>query len=135
MALSESVQCCVNAGGDLRLAGPRPERILLRDTGSTGEEVPMIELENGSLASSSGRASGRIVAGHRVGPHLNAVSGGAVGGRSFVSVAAESCMTADALTKIVLARRAAAQDLLRRHGATAYLHTPRGGWRILGEAA
>ena len=135
MALGETVQCCVNAGGDLRLTGPRAERILLRDTGSKGEDVPMIELENGSLASSSGRASSRTVASRRVGPHLNAMTHGAVGSRSFVSVAADSCMVADALSKVVLALGASASDSLRRFGATAYLHTPQKGWRILGGTA
>jgi len=133
MAVVPEAQCCVNAGGDLRLQGPRSERILLRVTGTTGAQVPVIELENGSLASSSGRDSARRVAGRgAVGPHLDPAGRRPTGLQSFVSVAADKCVVADALTKIVLARGARSAGLLRRFGATAYLHTARSGWRILG---
>lgn len=133
MGLGATIQCCINAGGDLRLAGPEAERILLRGTGATGPEIPIIALENGSLASSSGREAIRSTAGRRAGPHLDWARRRPVGTRSFVSVAAPTCIVADALTKIVLARGDRAAGLLRRFGATAYLHTPRMGWRILGE--
>ncbi len=132
IAPDDTIQCVVNAGGDLTVRGPRAEKVLLR-TQSTGHgAVPVIEIENGSLASSSGRDSIRIVSGHRAGPHRNGGTRRTVGSRSFVSVAAPSCMLADGLTKIVLALRDRSTSLLRRHSATAYLQSGTGEWRILG---
>ncbi len=54
MDLAADVQCSVNAGGDLRIQGPAPERVLLRAPADDGQ-VPVVELDNASLASSSGR--------------------------------------------------------------------------------
>jgi thiamine biosynthesis lipoprotein len=54
-----------------------------------------------------------------------------VGTRSFVSVVAERCVIADALTKVVLAQGARSETLLRRYGASAYLYRAGHGWRSL----
>lgn len=126
-----ATQCCVNAGGDLRVHGSTAERVLLR-TGVAGDTVPVVEIENGSLASSTGREHLKRHDGRLVGPHLHGTQRGTVGTRSFVSVAAQECVMADALTKVVLARGADAEPLLRAYGATAYLHTARHGWRTIG---
>ena len=126
-----AIQCSVNAGGDLRVSGPMSERVWLR-TGASGDTVPVLDIENGSIASSSGRDQLRQIGSRRVGPHLHGVRKRAVGTRSFVSVVAEACVVADALTKVVLARGAEAGPLLRTFGATAYLHSARGGWRVVG---
>jgi thiamine biosynthesis lipoprotein len=108
------IQCVVNAGGDLRVAGPAAERVLLRAP-VTGSAVPVVEIENASLASSeAGDAA--------IGPHLDGVARRGVEAGRFVSVVAQDCLIADALTKIVLAIGAGAEDLLKRHGATAYLY-------------
>jgi thiamine biosynthesis lipoprotein len=135
MALSDTVQSSINAGGDLRIAGPRPERVLLRAPTIAGGLVPVVEIQNASLASSSGRENKRRAGGQLVGPHLDASRGRSVGTRSFVSVIADRCAIADALTKIVLARRAGAAGILRKYGATAYLRDGRGTWRTLGTTA
>jgi thiamine biosynthesis lipoprotein len=135
MRLGPEVQCCVNAGGDLAIRGPRSERILLRTDRDSGPEVPAIELEGGSLASSSGRANSRRVGAAWVGPHLDGAKRRPAGTRSFVSVVAESCLVADALTKVVLARGRRAAPVLRRYGAIAHLQGPRGDWSIIGGAA
>jgi thiamine biosynthesis lipoprotein len=126
---------CVNAGGDLRVLGSEPERIWLRLDGGDVRTLPVIEIENGSVASSSGRRSRRWDRGHFVGPHVDGRYRRAVGTGSFVSVVAESCMVADALTKTVLANRRIGVALLRHYSAVAYLHTARGGWRTLGGSA
>ncbi len=120
MDLPPGTQCSVNAGGDIAVRGPAVERILLRAPASGGE-VPVLEIENAALASSSGQA----------GTHLDGTHRHAVGAQGFVSVVAESCMIADALTKIVLALGPAADTILRRHGATAYLHRD-GNWQTIG---
>ena len=129
MQLDVDVQCCVNAGGDLVVRGPRAERVLVRTDRSEETTVPIIEIENGSLASSSGRAQSREDRETRVGPHLDGTSHLPVGLASFVAVAAESCMIADALTKVVLTREDRALPVLQRYRATAYLQDAQGRWR------
>lgn len=129
MNLPPEVQCSVNAGGDLRIQGPAPERILLRAPADDGH-VPVVELENASLASSSGRDNPRSVGNAEVGPHVNGQTHRCTGTRNFVSVVAADCMVADALTKLVLAMDADADAILKAHDATAYLHD--GQWRTLG---
>jgi thiamine biosynthesis lipoprotein len=127
IAAGPDAQCAVNAGGDLRISGPAAERVLLRAGQAPDGAVPVVEIENGSLASSSGR--GFIPA---KGPHIDPRQGRSIGTRSFVSVVAESCMIADGLTKIVLVRRANSGAILRKYGATAYWRNGRGAWRTLG---
>jgi thiamine biosynthesis lipoprotein len=135
MALPDGAQCSINAGGDLRVSGPEAERVLLRAPRAEGAAVPVVALRNASLASSSGIDDRRRAGGTMVGPHLDARRGHSVGTRSFVSVVADSCMIADGLTKIVLARRDGSGAILRKYGATAYLRDPRGNWRTLGVTA
>ncbi len=126
MNLPLSVQCMVNAGGDLRVAGPEAERALLRAPPGDGGAVPVVEIENGSLASSG---SGHMVGGA---PHLDGSSRRSIDAGRFVSVAAEPCMIADALTKVVLAEGAAAEPVLKAYGAVAYLHDAAAGWQTVG---
>ncbi len=134
LGVGPDVQCCVNAGGDLRVQGPATERVQL-NIQPAGKTVPVLEIENGSVASSSGYGLGRRRAGETTGPHLDGVRRRAVGARSFVTVLTEDCMTADALTKVVLAKGPKADSILRRQGAAAYLHSARSGWRKLGVAS
>jgi len=129
MDLPPEMQCSVNAGGDLRVQGPEPERILLRAP-SEGGQVPVVELENAALASSSGRDDLHDIGAAQVGPHVEGGTHRGVGTRSFVSVVAQDCMTADALTKIVLALGSDADSVLKAFNATAYFHD--GNWRTLG---
>jgi len=128
MNLPPDVQCSVNAGGDLRVQG-EPERILLRAP-AEGGQVPVVELENAALASSSGRDDLHDVADGKFGPHIEGGTHRSIGTASFVSVVASDCMTADALTKIVLALGSDADGVLKAHDATAYFHD--GQWQTLG---
>jgi FAD:protein FMN transferase len=130
MTLPEHAQVSINAGGDLRIAGPSPERVQLRAP-ADGQHVPVLEIENAGLASSSGRDDLRLAGGNTVGPHVNGTTHRSVGTHSFVSVVAENCMIADALTKIVLARGANAAGLLARHNATAYFEDG-AAWQTFG---
>jgi thiamine biosynthesis lipoprotein len=134
MSLPPEVQVVANAGGDLRIAGPSAERVLLGAPQSKGM-MAVVEIENGSLASSGRGGLRKIVAGRSVGPHLNGSTRTTVGARSFVSVLAQDCMIADALTKVVLALGRRASPLLRTVGATAHLFTVGHGWRCLGAEA
>ena len=132
MACPPDIQCHVDAGGDLRVAGPAPERVALRAATDQGDDLPVIDIENGSIASSSGWEGRKLWNGQEVGPHLDGRARRSVGTRSFVSVVAERCAIADPLTKVVLAAGASAAGVLRRYGATAHLHSARDGWRSLG---
>jgi thiamine biosynthesis lipoprotein len=124
------VQVCVNAGGDLRVKGPRAEPVRLR-TAIAMDSVPVIEIEDGALASSSGREHVKSFGNRRVGPHVGR-GGASVGADSFTSVAAPDCLTADALTKVVLAAPSEAEAVLGHFGAIAYFYDPSAGWVTLG---
>ncbi len=133
MALLPSVQCVINAGGDLRVAGPQAERIALRAPRLADAAIPAIEIADGGLASSSGLEDARVHQGLTVGPHVDGVSGESVSTQRFVSVTAADCMTADALTKVVMAAGVGSAPVLRRYGATAYMYEAESGWSVLGE--
>ena len=131
MGLPSGTRCVVNAGGDLRISGAGAEPVVL-SAASGG--APSVMLCNASIASSSGRNSGHAAGPRRVGPHVHATRRRTMGLDSFVSVIADECMDADALTKVVMARGGRAAPVLRRFGARAYLHTARRGWRLVGFA-
>ena len=133
MALAPDVHCCINAGGDLRRSGLGTERIGLRLPWRV-DSVPIVEIADGALASSTGhdhmrRHRGRSVqtaSRRRQQPNSRYQE-------VFASVAADDCMTADALTKVVLARGIRAESVLHRFRAVGYFYTPQRGWRTLGQ--
>ena len=86
----------VNAGGDLRVFGDVTLPLHLRDE-TQGGVRRFADLRDGAFATS------RLPAGH-------------------ASVAAEDCLWADALTKLVVASGNARHPLLERFGAVAWLH-------------
>ena len=91
----------VNAGGDLRAFGAICVPIALRDE-HRGGTSRFASIEDGAFATSRQRdAAGRW---------------------RHVSVAAPTCLDADALTKIVVLRGDASDPLLARRGACAWLH-------------
>ncbi|GLQ87646.1 FAD:protein FMN transferase [Dyella flagellata] len=122
---------CVNAGGDLRLLGAGPHRVVL-DTGVADlAQQPVLEVDEAAVATSSSRA----FAASGISPHVHGQTQACIGMQDCVSVVANLCAHADALTKIVLASREACEPLLKQLGATAYLHDAHGQWSTLGVAA
>lgn len=113
-------QACVNAGGDLRVIGPETESVHLLGA-ATASALPVVEVRDAALASSGGD-----------GAHLHGVTRADSGERAHVTVVAPDCMTADALTKVVLADFAIAQRLLPQYSAVAYFHHPDTGWQTAG---
>lgn len=101
----------VNAGGDLRAFGAVLLPVLLRDEDSGGVR-PFMQLSDAAFATSrfGARRSSQIWAAGRCGVDAH------------VSVAAPSCLWADALTKVVAASGDAQHPLLQEHGARAWLH-------------
>ena len=117
----------VNAGGDIRVEGNEVERIRLGAGSSTGV-APVLELVNGSVASSCGAPRQRWCSGHLCGPHVDGSQRTPASVDRFACVIAESCVVADALTKIVMAKGAENVNLLRHFGASAYIKDPSNEW-------
>lgn len=124
----------INAGGDLRVGGGEPQPVVLAVPELDAAARPVIELCEGSLASSAvvagPAAAGAATAGAAA--HLDGRTRKAAGHGRFVSVVAPQCALADALTKVVLALGPAASPILAGFGATAYLYAPAEGWQTLG---
>ncbi len=120
----------VNAGGDIRVEGGKAELVRL---GAATEELaaPVLELANGSVASSSGALNQRPHRGLFCGPHVDGTTRAPAPVDRFVCVAAGECMVADALTKIVMAKGAVGEPLLRQFGASAYIMDPDNEWLCL----
>jgi FAD:protein FMN transferase len=115
----------VNAGGDLRVAGPRARQIALRHPLAPDASGESLTLLNAALATSGayfsrqqrpdGEVSALLDPSGRA-PHL---------GVGSVSVRAASCMSADALTKVVLfAPPALAERALAACDAMAFVQQP-----------
>lgn len=128
-------QASVNAGGDLRIYGPEMERVSLRPEEAPSEGMPVLEIENAAVASSSGHLERRLHEGELRGPHVDTRNGQPVATDRFAAIVAESCLLADALTKPVLILEEESETLLQRFGASAHLHDARHGWRHLSGAA
>lgn len=126
-------QGAVNAGGDLRIFGPVTERVLLQPELLEDGGAPVLEIADAAVASSSGHLERREYDGGIAGPHIDGRSREPIPTDRFVSVVAESCMIADALTKIVLAQTENSVEILRHHGASAHLHRPGRGWWHFGD--
>ena len=114
----------VNAGGDMRVIGKKKETIAL-DIGCPAADLPILELRNGSVASSTGRRRRR---GRLLGPHVHGARRSPASTDRFVCVVAECCVVADALTKVVMAEGPQSVELLRQFGASAHLHDRVSGW-------
>ena len=98
------------------------------DTETNEDGVAVVELADGSIASSSGRGQ-RQIAKLALGPHVDGRGRAPVAPDRFVCVLAESCMTADALTKVVMANGAASAGVLGYFGASAHVFDGDTGWR------
>jgi len=135
LARSGITRACVNAGGDLRILGRHAERVTLRAAVPRTDSLPIVELEGGALATSSGHVTRRRHAEGWVSAHVAGHTRHGIDARSTVSVCASRCVVADALTKVVLADPARGGEVLGHFGAGAYLHHPDypgSGWKALG---
>ena len=121
----DCVYCLVNAGGDLRLSDGSTSPVVLNVPGHSVDTVPCVELTGGAIASSCGQpATGTSVNGC----HFDGVSRARVDPHRFVSVMSETCMLADALTKVVLVLGEAAGPILSSYNAVALLYDRGGEW-------
>lgn len=101
----------VNAGGDLRVFGDIEVPLHLRDEDAGGAQ-PFAHLNDGAFATShySAHSRSRLHAARGEVPHAH------------VSVAAPTCLWADALTKIAALAGPACRDMMDDVGATAWWH-------------
>ncbi len=110
-----ALEVLVNAGGDMRHAGRRAQRIALRDAADPYAHAGVVTLCTRALASSTSR----MLDGDGVSHEAGVVDGaGRVlpAGRG-ASVMAATAMLADALAKVVLVDEQAAETLLLQHDA------------------
>jgi thiamine biosynthesis lipoprotein len=95
-------QGAVNAGGDLRLFGERPEPIHVRNPRDLGEFLSLGVFADIAVATSASYFAAREIGGRRVTPIVDPGNGQLIGNRRSVTVIAPECLFADALTKPVL---------------------------------
>jgi thiamine biosynthesis lipoprotein len=124
------LQTVVNAGGDIRVQGKEAEPIHL-SVESSEERMPLLELTNGSVASSSGHFQRRWHGGRLYGPHVDGVHRTPAPTDRFVCVTAERCIVADALTKVVMIQGKESASVLQLFDASAYFHDHRQAWQQL----
>ena len=122
----------INAGGDLRVAGPQRAQARLVVAARTAGDPPPVILANQALASSQGVPVRRRQHKRWISPHWHGRTHRSVSPTRFVSVIAPRCAIADALTKVVLAQGRAAAPLLTRFAAHALVHDGAQGWQRIG---
>ena len=122
----------VEAGGDLRLAGPVAEPVYLAAPGSSDRQ-PVLTVENAAVASSGSQAADAPDA-PLTSAHIDTRTGEFCPTDRFVSVVAPRCIDADALTKVVMAAGSAAAPILAGYHACAFLQEG-AAWTQVGEAA
>ncbi len=114
----------VNAGGDLRVAGAA-RSINLRHPMATAHSGSTLTLQDAALATSAACYSRRAADRGDVSALVDPLSRAAYIGNRSVSVQADDCMSADALTKVVLfASTPIAEAALLACGARAYVLDP-----------
>jgi thiamine biosynthesis lipoprotein len=112
---------CVNAGGDLRAFGENAYPVMLRDPRAPAQIAGRIELKNAAMATSGSYFSQKTVRGHQRSALVDCESGNALVDSVSATVQAADCMTADALTKLVLSSADPQHPLLQQFGATAFI--------------
>ena len=112
---------CVNAGGDLRAFGTMQVPVAIRAPDAPGHAARHIMLCDAALATSGSYFSARAHEGVVVSALLDARDGRPLVSSTSVSVQAQRCAVADALTKVVLATGDCTHPALAAFGATAFL--------------
>jgi FAD:protein FMN transferase len=111
----------VNAGGDLRVFGSSPTTLHVRHPGAPGHVLPLLRIAEGAIATSACYHTRRRRAGRWVSPLVDPLRGRPCLRSASVSVQADTCLAADALTKIVMLVGERSAEILSRHGATGFI--------------
>ena len=122
LRLQGARQARVNAGGDLRILGPRPQPIHIRSVAQPGRFHGACTLADGAIATSSTFFSGGTdPCGHWRSALIDPRTSRPVTARHSFSVIAELCAIADGLTKVVAVTGRTDHPSLQRHGASAFI--------------
>lgn len=122
-------RCLVNAGGDIRVGEDITGMVKLDIPDGDAESTGCVELSGGSIASSCGWRNAIRHNGEVVGCHFSGVGRSKVDPTRFVSILAQDCVIADALTKVALALGEGARTALSCYSATALTWEKTTGWR------
>ena len=118
-------QVLVNAGGDMRVAGSLPQCVQLRHPQAPLHAANGLSLQNAALATSAAYFSRQASPVGETSALIDSRSGQPYVGARSVSVRALHCLSADALTKVVLfAPAAVSTACLAAEGAEAYILEP-----------
>jgi thiamine biosynthesis lipoprotein len=126
---------CVNAGGDLRRIGAGMESVHVRSAAPPHQPVRTLLLGEGAIASSGGYFERSWHIDRQVGQHVDGTTRRALPAHVAVSVVADRCVVADALTKIVMSDAEAARSVLDAWNAQALVQGADNSRRVLGHAA
>jgi len=113
----------VNAGGDLRVFGRETSVIHLRHPARIHSLPHSIELKDAALATSSPIMTECRWREQTVSHLVNPGNRHAITGNVSVTVRADECWLADALTKVVFNAPALAERLMNQHNAEAFVFT------------
>jgi thiamine biosynthesis lipoprotein len=113
----------VNAGGDLRAFGPKPQPAVVRHPTFPREFVSMPPLSDAALATSAGYFCAKRWRGQTVSPLVNPLTEKPCVPNRSVSVRAPTCMLADALCKIVSVGHFQMEALLEHYEAESWILT------------
>ena len=119
---ARGVRCgLVNAGGDLAAFGPRPHAVHIRDPRDPRRPICSVTVRDEALATSGARFD-------PLGPDeprnlaiIDPTTGAPTQAVRGATVRAQTCMLADALTKVVMLAHATAPDLLSSLNASALI--------------
>ncbi len=114
----------VSAGGDMRMFGYAPELLHVRTGGAKSCVVALAEIADAAVATSAYGDQRRRIGGRWATSLIDAQAGLPVMSTRTVSVIADRCMIADALTKVVALHGGAARSLLHEYGAVAAVLSP-----------
>lgn len=111
---------CVNAGGDMRIFGSNPQILHVRHPRHATSLIAAGRIER-AAATSAVYFSSRMVDSQRVTPLVDPRNHKPCSDERSVTILADDCMTADALTKVFYIDPAAGGKLLTRFNARALL--------------
>jgi FAD:protein FMN transferase len=114
------IDCIVNAGGDLRVAGKASHLLALRNPQLPAQSFEIANINNLACATSAAYFTDAKIQSLAVHPDIIGVQA-ANNNITSATVIATNCMTADALTKILWLRGSAAKSLLGQYNAEGVL--------------
>jgi thiamine biosynthesis lipoprotein len=116
----------VNAGGDLRVFGPRSHAVDIRDPRQPDRALYRVALRDAALASSAGRFDPTCSRHALFSGVIDPATAMPVRSIIGATVCAPSCVIADALTKVVMNAGEGAAAILEHYGANALFVSARG---------